>query len=124
MAADLGQSVYVLPQPLLLAYLATRTSSHLGAIMLIRLVELVLVMQRDFKGRPDAWRAFDALVARTETSSLVFPALDLAERLAPGTVDPEVGERLAAATPVRLRGRVRATTPATALRMHPLPPPA
>ena len=123
-AADLGPSVHVLPQPLLLAYLATRTSSRFGAIMLIRLVELVLVMQRDFKRCPDAWRAFDGLVARTETSPLVFPALDLAERLAPGTVDPEVRERLAAATPVRLRGLVRRTVPATALRMHPLPPTA
>ncbi len=119
---ELGHHVRVLPQPLLLAHLAARTSSHLGAIMLVRLVELVFVVRRDFAGRPDAWHAFSELVARTGTGPFVFPALDLAERLAPGTVDAEVCERLAAAAPEAVRRVVRGATPATALQMHPLPP--
>jgi len=119
---ELGSHARVLPQPLLLAHLAVRTSSHFGAIMLVRLVELVLVVRRDFMRRPDAWLAFDELVARTGTGSVVFPALELAEQLAPGTVAAKVRDRLAAAVPVRLRRLVRGATPATALQMHPLPP--
>ncbi len=119
---ELGRGVRVLPQPLLLAHLAVRTSSHLRAIMLVRLVEIVLVARRDYTGHPDAWRAFDELVARTGTGQFVFPALDLAARLAPGTIDADLLERLTAAAPAPLRRLVRGTTLATALEMHPLPP--
>jgi hypothetical protein len=111
----------VLPQPLLLAYLALHTSSHFYTITLVRLVELVLVVRRDFAGRPERWRAFSDLVRGTATGRFVFPAMHLAERLAPGTVDPLVLEQLVAAAPRRLRRLVQATTPASAQRLHPRP---
>jgi hypothetical protein len=52
---------------------------------------------------------------------VAFPALHLAERLAPGTVDPAVLEQLAAAAPPRLRRFVDNSTPASAQRLHPYP---
>jgi len=51
----------------------------------------------------------------------VYPALDLAERLVPGTIDGSVLAPIARATPRRLRRLVRGMTPATAPRLHPYP---
>jgi hypothetical protein len=113
--------VRVLAQPLLLAHLALRTSCHFPAIMLVRFVELALVCRRDFADNPDAWRAFDDFVARRRTGRFMLPALDLTERLVPGSIDPEVREHVVAATSGRLRRLVGTTTPAAALHMHPLP---
>ena len=118
---EFARPVRVLPQPLLLAYLALHASGHFYSITLARLVEIVLVARRDFAERPELWRAFDALVRRTGTSRFVFPALDLAERLAPGSIDPIVLERVAAAAPWLLRRMVRRTTPAWAQRLHTYP---
>ena len=116
---EFSRPVWVLREPLLLAYLAAHTSSHFYAITLVRLVELVLVARRDFGG--DNWPAFADLVRRTATGRFVFPALYLAEQLAPGTIDPLALEEVAAAAPRRLRKLVRATTPASAQRLHPYP---
>ena len=113
--------VRVLPQPLLLAYLAAHASSHFYAIPQIRLVELVLVAKRDFSGRSPDWQAFERLVVGTGSARFVFPALDLAERLVPGTIDPVVLAQIAAKTPARLRRMVRATNPAWGQRLHPFP---
>ena len=116
---EFSRPVWVLREPLLLAYLAAHTSSHFYAITLVRLVELVLVARRDF--RADNWPAFADLVRRTATGRFVFPALYLAEQLAPGTIDPLALEEVAGAAPRRLRKLVRATTPASAQRLHPYP---
>jgi len=111
---DFAQPVRVLPQPLLLAYLAFHASSHFHTMPLIRLVELALVVRRDFAGRPDAWTAFEALVECTGTGRFVYPALELTERLVPGTVERAVRKRLAAAAPGLLRAVVARTAPASA----------
>ncbi len=116
---EFSRPVWVLREPLLLAYLAAHTSSHFYAITLVRLVELVLVARRDFAG--DDWRAFADFVRRTATGRFVFPALYLAERLAPGTMDALTLEEVEAAAPLWLRTRVRAATPASAQRLHPYP---
>jgi hypothetical protein len=116
-----SRPVRVLPQPLLLAYLAAHASSHFFSMPLVRLVELALVARADFGGRTERWRGFGDLVRRTGTDRFMFPALDLAERLAPGTVDPIVHAGIAAATPARLRRRVRRLDPGTAQRLHPYP---
>lgn len=113
--------VRVLPEPLLLAYLAAHASSHFYAISQIRLVELVLVAQRDFAGQPGRWHAFQELVQTTGTARFVFPALDLAERFVPGSIDAHVLRSLEALTPRRLRRLVRATQPAWGQRLHPFP---
>lgn len=118
---EFSPPVRILRQPLLLAYLAVHASSHFYSITLIRLVELVLVIQRDFAGRPESWRALSELVRRARAGRLAFPALHLAERLAPGTVDPPLLEEVAAAAPPRLRRLVHASTPGSAQHLHPYP---
>ena len=118
---EFTRPVRVLPQPLLLTYLALHASRHFYSITLVRLVEIALVARRDFADRPERWRALDQLIRRTATGRFVFPALGLAERLAPGSVDPLVLERAAAAAPRRLRRLVHRTTPASAQRLHPHP---
>ena len=119
---EFARPVRVLPPPLLLADLAVQASNRFYELGLIRLVELLFVARRDFAGRPEAWSEFDDLVARPAVGSLVFPALDLVERLVPGTIDPLVREHVAASAPWRLRRVVDAATPASVLRVHPLPP--
>lgn len=118
---EFARPVRVLPQPLLLAYLAVHASGHFYSITLMRLVELVLVMRRDFASRQESWRAFSDLVQRARAGRLAFPALHLAERLAPGSVDPLVLEQVAAAAPPRLRRLVHNSAPASAQRLHPYP---
>ena len=113
--------VRVLAQPLLLAYLALHASSHFYGMTLVRLIELVLVAQRDYAGHTERWEAFGDLVARTDSGRFVFPALDLADRLVPGVIDRGALRRLAGATPRRLRRLVRGMTPATAPQLHPYP---
>jgi hypothetical protein len=113
--------VRVLPEPLLLAYLAAHASSHFYAIPQIRLVELVLLAQRDFAGQPERWRAFEELVLTTGTARFVFPALDLAERFVPGSIDAHVLCSIKALTPRRLRRLVRVTHPAWGQQLHPFP---
>src|SRR5213593_4582541 len=77
---EFSRPVWVLREPLLLAYLAAHTSSHFYAITLVRLVELVLVARRDFG--EDDWRAFADLVRRTATGRFVFLAFYFVEQLA------------------------------------------
>ena len=60
-------------------------------------------------------------VRRTRIGRFVFPALALAERLTPGSVDPLVLGEIVAAAPPRLRRLVRHVTPASAQRLHPYP---
>ena len=116
-----SRPVRVLAQPLLFAYLALHASSHFYGMLLVRLVELVLVAQRDFAGQPERWEALSDLVARTGSGRFVYPALDLTERLVPGTIDGRVLDRIAASAPRRLRRLVRNMSPATAPRLHPYP---
>jgi len=118
---EFSRPVRVLPPSVLLADLAVDASNHFYELSLIRLVEVAFVARRDFAGRPEAWSEFIDLVARRAVGSRVFPALDLVERLAPGTIDPLVREHVAASAPWRLRRVVGAATPASVLRVHPLP---
>jgi len=89
-----------LAQPLLTGFLAVHTTSHLPTVHLIGLVELVLVIRRDV-GRTLVWDAF--LERLNAAAPFAYPALDLAERLAPGTVDAEVLGGLQARVPERVR---------------------
>jgi hypothetical protein len=118
---EFSRPVRVLSEPLLLAYLALHASSHFYGITLVRLIELVLVAQQDFAGHPERWEAFGDLVERTQSGRFVFPALDLAERLVPGSIDGRVLARIARATPRRLRRMVQRMSPGSAPRLHPYP---
>ncbi len=116
-----SKPLYFLPQPLLLAYLALHASSHFYSMRQLSLVELILVVQRDFVNHAERWRAFDELIARTETARFVFPALSLADRCVPRVVDQGVLTHLAHSAPRLLRTLVRRTEPACAQRLHPIP---
>ncbi|HEX9704759.1 MAG TPA: nucleotidyltransferase family protein [Gemmatimonadales bacterium] len=109
-----------LGQPLLLAYLACNTSQDFPTLQLVRLVELALVARRDFAGRAERWDAFASFVAETRTERFVYPSLELADRLAPGTLDPLVRRRLVPAVPPRVRRVVERTDVGSLVRFRPL----
>src|SRR3989454_7056861 len=90
-------------------------------MMQLRLIELVLVARRDFAGRPGRWDEFRELVARTGSGRFVFPALDLAARLLPGSVDERVLGAITAAAPPGVRRPGRRMGPPAAQRLHPFP---
>lgn len=80
----------VLAGPFLVAYLAAHASEQRENLLLVRLVELVLALRRT---DPAALRPF--LHAR-RMAHHVYPALALAERLVPGTLDAELARWLRA----------------------------
>lgn len=106
---DVAERVRVLGGPLLLAYLAAAAAHDFPDFQLIRVVELALVVRRDYADDGEAWRTFEAFVAQRRLERFVYPALAMVERLVPGAVDPGVHVRLAAAAPPRLQHAVRRT---------------
>jgi hypothetical protein len=102
-----GHEVTLLAQPLLLAFLAIHAGHLLDTLRAVRLVELAFVMRRDAAGAP-LWAPLVDLLGRTGTGRFAWPALELTGRLAPGSVDPEVLERLRREVTPRMR-RVVAT---------------
>jgi len=118
---EFAGTAQVLTQPLLLAYLALHAASHFYTMPLIRVVELVLVARRDLATGSPVWRSFEALVTAQRAGRFVYATLELAERLAPGSVDRGVLERLAAGAPRPLRRVMRRTAPGALQRLHPQP---
>lgn len=104
-----------LREPANLAFLALHASEQLHQLQLIRLVELVEVMRRNY-AQPAAWADLAALLERYGAMRFGYPAFELAERLVPGTVDPEFRRRLAYHAHPRLRRVVENVSPATAQR--------
>jgi hypothetical protein len=85
-----GRPLLALRAPLLLLSLASHCSQELHANRLLRLVEIVRVIRADrAAGRLD-WDHFLSMTTRTRAARFTYPALALAEELAPGTVDPRV----------------------------------
>jgi hypothetical protein len=116
-AADTGEMpdvrtpARVLAGPFLVAYLAAHASEQRENLLLIRLVELVLAMR---VADTAALRAF--LHAR-RMAHHVYPALALAERLAPGTLEPGFLSWLRAESGARVRASVAALDLAMLQRM-------
>ena len=85
-----GRPLLALRAPLLLLSLACHCSQELHANRLLRLVEIVRVIRADrASGRLD-WDEFLSMTKRTGAARYAYPALALAEDLAPGTVDARV----------------------------------
>jgi hypothetical protein len=105
-----------LRQPLLTAFLATHASEELHHLQLVRLVELALVMRADAAAGTLDWDALGAVLERARALRFACPALELTERLAPGTLDPAFRTRLDAAATPRMRRIVGGLTPGGALR--------
>lgn len=97
----------VLAGPFLVAQLAAHASEQRENLLPIRTVELVLA----FRAGVDA-AALSAFLHGRRMGHHVYPAIALAERLAPGTVDGELLRFLEDAAGPRLRRTVAALDPA------------
>src|SRR5690606_631352 len=113
---DAHAAARVLAQPLLLAYLAVHASQGLHNLTLLRLVEIVRVVRADTAAGRLHWAELIAWLERTDALRFAYPALELAERLAPGTVDPDARAALAAAATPRTIRVLAGLRPADAQR--------
>lgn len=98
-----GRRVAVLAHPLLAAFLAVHAGYGMDTVRLVRIVELVLVLRRDAATAALDWDALGELLRSSETARFAWPALELAERLAPGTVALAVLRTLGHRTTARMR---------------------
>jgi hypothetical protein len=102
-APELGVDVRVLEQPELLLYHALHVSHGLRSLTLVRIVELVFMIRQDVASGALDWPAFTALLRDRGATRFVYPALTMAERLSPGTVDETVLAFVDAAASSRVR---------------------
>ena len=107
----------VLDQPLLLLHLAAHAGAGWQNLTLLRQYELVQVIRRDLAAARLSWDAFLEIGARTGALGYAYPALRLADKLAPGTVPDEVLDRCGAHAPRAVRRALEQLTPATAQRI-------
>ena len=98
-----GESVRVLDQPYLTAFLALHAGCDLAAVRLVRLYELVVMIRADAAHGLLDWKSIGSLLEDTKTGRFVYPALALAEELAPGTIDPSLLARLALGASPRMQ---------------------
>lgn len=92
-----------LAQPLLTAFLAMHAAFGVRDLRLLHLVELVWIIRRDVASGSLQWRDLTELLTKTRTARFAYPALELAERLAPGTIDPDTRGQLAGTGTARMR---------------------
>jgi hypothetical protein len=83
-----GGPARVLTQPFLAAYLAIHSSADFPDFQLIRVIELVRVLQADLSSGTLRWWSLLDLLRDTGTCQLAYPAFAFAEWLLPHTVDP------------------------------------
>lgn len=110
-------SAAVLDQPLLLLHLAAHAGAGWQNLTLLRQVELVFVIRQEVATGRLNWDAFLDVGARTEALGYAYPALCLAEKLAPGVVPEFVLSHCAGRAPGPVRRALEQLTPATAQRM-------
>lgn len=91
-----------LNQPYLTALLALHTSYELVRTRMVWLTELAWVMRQDSARGTLDWNLLLDLLHGRGLGRFVYPALELVERFAPGTVDREVLEYAARQAPPRL----------------------
>lgn len=107
--ADIGGSaVRVLRQPQLLAHLAMHASQELVKVRLVRLVELALVAHRDTMAGTLDWSALLELLRRGDAERFAYPALALAQELAPDAIPDAVVRELGRGATDRLERVVAA----------------
>jgi hypothetical protein len=112
-----GTRARVLAQPLLTGFLAVHVSHHFPMVSLVRLAELTLVIQRDLEWGSGWTRLFRRLGPHGALP-FTYPGLAMAEKLVPGTVDPDALRELRNLAPPRVRHLVDRVTPATALQLY------
>ena len=107
----------VLDQPLMLLHLAAHAGAGWQNLTLLRQVELVLVIREDQAAGRLSWPAFLEAGELTGALGYAYPALALAEKLAPGLVPAGTLTHCAARAPAAVRRAVERLTPATAQRI-------
>jgi hypothetical protein len=112
-----GRPARGLAQPLLTAFLALHTAYGLDHLQLLRLVELVFVIQRDSVSGALAWPSLARLLETSRALRFVYPALDLVEALAPGTVEGTLLARVRREATPRQRSVVAAIRASGQLRL-------
>lgn len=100
-------TVSVLRQPWLTAHLALNTAADFPDIPLVRVLELLWVVQQDLAAGRFRWDELAGVLLESGSARFAYPAFELLERLAPGTMDPRVRAQLAGAATRRLRLAVR-----------------
>jgi hypothetical protein len=116
-ASELGQGARVLRQPGLLVYHALHGSEGFFNLTLVRMVELVLMIRQDVESGALDWDEAAALLRALGAARFAYPALAMAERLVPGTLEPRFLASLTSAATPRMRQVVAARTPASAQRL-------
>ena len=103
---------------MLLLHLAVHASGGLHSLTLLRVIEIVLVVGQDLAAGRLSWDDFLHVGALTNALGAAYPALAMAEKLAPGTIPPHVMRISAEIVPARAREIVDGLTPATAHRVE------
>ena len=107
-----GGSAYVLPPTELLFNQALQASQGLHNLTLVRILELVFIVHQDAGDGLD-WSEFNTKTEEADGWRFLYPALALAERLAPGTMDPAALDRSHHAATPSMRRILAAVSPAT-----------
>jgi len=107
----------VLRQPLVLLHLAVHASCGFQSLNLLRLVELVLVVRRDTGAGLLSWPEFVNMADSLGALGLIYPALNLCEKLVPGTIPSAVLTGAWGQAPLAVRRFVSQLTPANAQRV-------
>ena len=108
----------VLDQPLLLLHVAAHAGGGWQNLTLLRQVELVLMIRQDLEAGRLSWPAFLETGDLTGALGYAYPALALAEKLAPGLVPDEVLGHCAARAPAAVRRALARQTPWSAQRIE------
>jgi hypothetical protein len=95
-------------------HLACHASCGLLSLSLMRLVELVMTIRA---GAPFSWQRFVGLAEQAQATAMTWPALDLAEQLAPGTVPADVLLLCRGKAPLTVRRVIDRLTPHSAQRV-------
>jgi hypothetical protein len=104
------------PAPLA-AFLALHASQEVHHLQMLRLVELALVLRSETASGRLGAGALAGVLRRAGGLAFALPALDLTEKLVPGTVEPDLLAEARAAAPARMNRRLARLGPATAQRL-------
>ena len=113
----LDDAAGVLSEPLLLVHLAVHAGGGLHSLTLLRMIEIVLVVRHDVESGRLSWDEFLHVGAEAKALGAFYPALSMAEKLAPGTIPSRVREIIGEVVPRRARAIVDKLEPATAHRV-------
>jgi hypothetical protein len=100
------------------AALALHVSKEWHRLQLIRVVELVLVLRKDFGNNQAIWGDLEALLDRARAMRFTYPAFELVDRLVPGTVPPNFRRAVAQHAHERLVRVVDGLRPGAAQRIE------